>query len=150
MEDLEVDTGLTEYTFDWKNPTAQMLGRWQPWHEGHRELFKRAYNMCGQVCIMIRDVPKNREANSRVPGQDDNPFEFYEAQSMIIEDLLKEGFTIGQEYVIMHVPNIVDISYGRGVGYTFTEHDLGKEIHEISATKIRAKLRESGELASKP
>ncbi|MAE54726.1 MAG: cytidyltransferase [Porticoccaceae bacterium] len=150
MEDLEVDTGLTEYTFDWKNPTAQMLGRWQPWHEGHRELFKRAYNMCGQVCIMIRDVPKNREANSRVPGQDDNPFEFYEAQSMIIEDLLKEGFTIGQEYVIMHVPNIVDISYGRGVGYTFTEHDLGKEIHDISATKIRAKLRESGELASKP
>jgi hypothetical protein len=36
------------------------------------------------------------------------------------------------------VPNIVDISYGRGVGYTFTEHNLGEEIHQISATKIRA------------
>ena len=150
MNELELDENLTEYTFDWKNPTAQMLGRWQPWHEGHRELFKRAYNMCGQVCIMIRDVPKDREANSRVPGQDDNPFDFYETQSMIIEDLLKEGFTIGQQYVIMHVPNIVDIAYGRGVGYTFTEHDLGADLHAISATKIRAELRESGELESKP
>jgi len=46
----------------------------------------------------------------------------------------------------MHVPNIVDISYGRGVGYTFTEHDLGKEIHNISATKIRAEMRTKGEL----
>ena len=44
----------------------------------------------------------------------------------------------------MEVPNIVDISYGRGVGYTFTEHDLGKDIHDISATKIRAKMRDEG------
>ena len=28
--------------FDWKKPTVQMLGRWQPWHTGHQELFKRA------------------------------------------------------------------------------------------------------------
>jgi hypothetical protein len=147
--DLEVDNDLQEYTFDWKNPTAQMLGRWQPWHEGHRELFKRAHAMCGQVCIMIRDVPTNREANSRVPGQDDNPFDYYEAHSMIVEDLQKNNFTLGQDYIIMNVPNIVDISYGRGVGYTFTEHDLGKEIHDISATKIRAELREKGELEPK-
>ena len=60
--------------------------------------------------------------------------------------LLKEGFTYGEEYIIMEVPNIVDISYGRGVGYTFTQHDLGDEIHQISATKIRAKLREEGKL----
>jgi len=46
----------------------------------------------------------------------------------------------------MVVPNIVDISYGRGVGYTFTEHDLGKELHDISATKIRKSLREAGKL----
>jgi len=46
----------------------------------------------------------------------------------------------------MKVPNIVDISYGRGVGYTFTQHDLGKDVHNISATKIRAQMREKGEL----
>jgi len=44
------------------------------------------------------------------------------------------------------MPNIVDISYGRGVGYTFTQHDLGADIHEISATKIRAQLRSEGKL----
>ena len=62
------------------------------------------------------------------------------------ESLSREGFTYEVDYIIMRVPNIVDISYGRGVGYTFTQHDLGEEIHNISATKIRAKLREEGKL----
>ena len=46
----------------------------------------------------------------------------------------------------MVVPNIVDISYGRGVGYTLTEHDLGATIHNISATKIRKQMRDEGKL----
>jgi adenylylsulfate kinase len=25
--------------FDWRKETVQMLGRWQPWHPGHRALF---------------------------------------------------------------------------------------------------------------
>ena len=33
--------------FNWKKPTAQMLGRWQPWHDGHIELFKRALQKTG-------------------------------------------------------------------------------------------------------
>ena len=64
-------------------------------------------------------------------------------------NLAKEGFTFDEDYVIIIVPNIVDISYGRGVGYTFTEHDLGKEIHSISATKIREQMRKEGRLANK-
>ena len=64
----------------------------------------------------------------------------------IEEGLKPHGFHNGQQYLILEVPNIVDISYGRGVGYTFTEHDLGKDIHDISATKIRAKMREEGKL----
>ena len=50
------------------------------------------------------------------------------------------------EYIIEKVPNIVDISFGRGVGYSFTEHDLGEDIHQISATQIRAQLRKDGKL----
>lgn len=137
-------------TFDFKNPTVQMLGRWQPWHEAHTELFKRCYAMTGQVAIMVRNVPEAREANSRVPGQDDNPFDEVEVVTKIEEALQKEGFTHWDDYVIIPVPNIVDISYGRGVGYTFTEHDLGDEMHNISATKIRAQMREEGTLAAKP
>jgi hypothetical protein len=135
--------------FNWTKPTVQMLGRWQPWHDGHQELFKRCHAITGQVCIMIRHVPTDTEANDRVPGQDDNPFDINEVSARISTALAKDGFTSGVDYVIIQVPNIVDISYGRGVGYTFTEHDLGTEIHNISATNIRAKMREEGTLADK-
>ena len=135
--------------FNWENPTVQMLGRWQPWHDGHTELFKRCHAITGQVAIMIRQVPEKREANSRVPGQDDNPFDIGTVINNIEEGLKESGFTLQEDYVIIVVPNIVDISYGRGVGYTFTEHDLGKDIHDISATKIRAQMRSEGKLADK-
>jgi hypothetical protein len=135
--------------FNYERPTVQMLGRWQPWHDGHTELFKRCHEITGQVCIMIRTVPENREANARVPGQDDNPFDIETVKLNIVDGLRNSGFTLGEDYVIMVVPNIVDISYGRGVGYTFTEHDLGKDIHNISATKIRAEMRREGKLERK-
>jgi len=137
--------------FDWKKPTTQMLGRWQPWHKGHTELFKKALAETGQVAIMVRDVGgivgQNVDAGAgRTAKQNDNPFGFDYVSSQIIDGLAREGFTINEEYVIMEVPNIVDISYGRGVGYTFTQHDLGEKIHDISATKIRQQMRESGML----
>lgn len=135
--------------FDWKKPTTQMLGRWQPWHDGHTALFKKALAETGQVCIMIRDVGGivGEDAGAgRTVKQDDNPFTIMEVINGIVQGLEDVGFTEGEEYIIMTVPNIVDISYGRGVGYTFTEHDLGEEIHNISATKIRAQLRAEGKL----
>ena len=126
-----------------------MLGRWQPWHDGHTALFKKALLETGQVCIMIRDVGGivgSDAGGGRTAQQDDNPFDVHTVKRNIRAELLKQGFTYGEEYIIMEVPNIVDISYGRGVGYTFTEHDLGSEIHNISATKIRAQLRAEGKL----
>ena len=136
--------------FDWKKPTTQMLGRWQPWHDGHTELFKRALAETGQVVIMVRDVGgvvgQDVGGNRTDTRQDDNPFDFHEVHANIVKGLREAGFTLDKEYQIMKVPNIVDISYGRGVGYTFTEHDLGKDVHGISATKIRAEMRDKGEL----
>jgi hypothetical protein len=82
----------------------------------------------------------------RTGAQTDNPFDFSTVRKNIIAGLFDAGFTHNEEYVIMQVPNIVDISYGRGVGYTFTEHDLGEEIHNISATQIREQLRAEGKL----
>jgi len=132
-------------TFDLKKPTAQMLGRWQPWHDGHTALFERALAEIGQVCIMIRDVSgiSGDAGAGRTVVQDDNPFDQNEVNQNIMTALAEAGHFINQEYIIQWVPNIVDISYGRGVGYTFTQHDLGKEIHNISATKIRAEMREN-------
>tara|TARA_B100001964_G_C13978633_1_gene485192 strand:+ start:315 stop:710 length:396 start_codon:yes stop_codon:yes gene_type:complete len=129
--------------FDWKKPTVEMLGRWQPWHDGHTELFRRALQKTGQVCIMYRDVAG---ADAGVEGQGDNPFYFEEVRKRIIEELSKHGYVEGREFVVIRVPNIIDISYGRGVGYSFTEHDLGKDIHKISATKIRSEMRKKKEL----
>ena len=75
--------------FDWKKPTVQMLGRWQPWHDGHTELFKRALQQTGQVCIMYRDVGG---VDAGIAGQADNPFDFEEVKKNIIEGLFKHGF----------------------------------------------------------
>jgi len=123
-------------SFDWRKPTAQMLGRWQPWHDAHTALFERALSVTGQVVIMVRDVQ----------GWEDNPFDYEQVWHGIRDGLSAAGYEYSIQYIVMRVPNIVDISYGRGVGYTFTEHDLGKAVHDISATKIRAEMREQGKL----
>ena len=128
--------------FDWKKPTVQMLGRWQPWHDGHQALFKRCVAKTGQVVIQVRDV----QGASGGDGQDDNPFNWDEVSKNIEEGLLKDCFNRGVEFEIMLVPNIVNITYVRGVGYSFEEEIFDSSVTEISATKIRQKLREEGKL----
>ena len=128
--------------FDWKKPTVQMLGRWQPWHDGHQALFKRCVLKTGQVIIQVRDV----EGASGGVGQDDNPFNWDEVCENIESGLSKDGFLRGVDYEIMLVPNITNISFGRGVGYVFEEEVFDEETTSISATKIRAELRKKGEL----
>ena len=128
--------------FDWKKPTVQMLGRWQPWHRGHQELFKRCIEKTGQVIIQVRDV----EGVSGGDEQDDNPFCWDTVCKSIEESLLKEDFKRGFDYEIMLVPNITNITYGRGVGYKIEEEVFEEEISKISATKIRAELRKKGDL----
>ena len=121
------------HVWDNKLPTAQMLGRWQPWHAGHQKLFEEILKRTGQVNIMVRDVK----------GVDDNPFDF-ETVKKKIEERLNPEFE--GRFKVMLVPNITNICYGRGVGYKIEEIELSKEIQEISATKIRAKMRQEGKL----
>ena len=114
--------------FDWKRETVQMLGRWQPWHDGHRALFERLLAKTGQVIIQVRDVQG---------WQGSNPFEVEKVKSFIRRDLdpLYQG-----QYEIQVVPNIVHIGWGRGVGYTAGEETFDESITDISATKIRKEL----------
>ena len=128
--------------FDWKKPTVQMLGRWQPWHDGHQELFKRCVEKTGQVIIQVRDV----QGVSGGIGQDDNPFDWELVCENIEKGLARDDYKRGKQYEIMLVPNIVNITYGRGVGYAFEEETFDSSITEISATKIRKELREKGKL----
>lgn len=128
--------------FDPKKPTVQMLGRWQPWHQGHQELFKRCIAKTGQVIIQVRDV----EGASGGTGQNDNPFSWKEVCKNIEDSLMKDSYERGIDYEIMLVPNITNITYGRNVGYVFEEESFDDEISSISATKIRDDLRNKGEL----
>jgi len=112
---------------DYSKPTAQMLGRWQPFHDGHFELFKKILEKTGQVQIMVRSMPKS----------DNNPFEFEDIKKRI-EEKLKNY--VGK-FEVIKVANITNICYGREVGYKIEEIILPKEIQKISATEIRNKLK---------
>ena len=120
------------YQWDNKKPTAQMLGRWQPFHDGHYALFEEIIKKTGQVCIQIRDVQ----------GVDDNPFDFETVKKNILE-ALKE---YSNRVKITLVPNITNICYGRGVGYKIEEIVLDEKTQQISATKIREQMRKEGKL----
>ena len=115
-------------TFDWQAETVQLLGRWQPWHAGHRALFERAIAKTGQVVIQIRDCQG---------WQGTNPFALEQVKYFIRRDLdtLYQG-----QYEIQVVPNIVNITYGRDVGYRIEQESFDDEITNISATKIRRTL----------
>ena len=112
-------------TFDWKKESALLLGRYQPWHEGHRALFERAIAKSGQVIIQVRDCQG---------WNGSNPFELEKVKGFIKRDLdlIYQG-----QYEIMLVPNITEIVYGRDVGYKITQETFTDEIHAISATNIR-------------
>lgn len=114
--------------FDWQKETVQQLGRWQPWHAGHRALFERAIAKTGQVVIMIRDCQG---------WNGSNPFAIDQVKSFIKRDLdpLYQG-----QYEILIVPNIVNITYGRDVGYKIEQEVFDDAIHSISATKIRKEM----------
>jgi adenylylsulfate kinase len=114
--------------FDWQRETVQMLGRWQPWHAGHRALFERAIAKTGQVVIQIRDCQG---------WQGSNPFAIDQVKNFIRRDLdpLYQG-----QYEIMVVPNIVNITYGRDVGYRIEQETFDDQTHAISATKIRKEM----------
>jgi len=114
--------------FDWKKETVQMLGRWQPWHPGHRALFERAIAKTGQVIIQVRDCQG---------WQGSNPFAFEQVVGRIKRDL--EPLYQGQ-FEIQLVPNIVNITYGRDVGYKIEQEQFDESVTSISATKIRKEM----------
>ncbi len=128
--------------FDPKKPTVLLLGRWQPWHDGHLALFERAFLKTGQVVIQVRDV----EDSSGGEGQDDNPFSFEEISKYISEKLFLSGYKINEDFIIQLVPNITNITYGRGVGYKIEQESFDPDVESISATKIRKSLRNEGKI----
>lgn len=119
------------------NPGKQysmFIGRWQPWHDGHRWLIDQRLNEGKNVLICIRDIEPN----------DKNPFTALEVEANIKRELWQ---LIGSERVkVMVIPDIESVNFGRGVGYDIIEHIPPQEVSDISATKIREQLKQEGKL----
>jgi len=107
---------------------SMFIGRWQPWHDGHRWLIDQRLNEGKNVLICVREVSKD----------DKNPYNPIEVKENV-EKELKDLINSKRVKVII-IPDIESVNYGRGVGYDIIEHIPPSEIGEISATKIREKL----------
>lgn len=113
---------------------AMFIGRWQPWHDGHRWLIDQALNEGKKVLLCIRDVPTDEK----------NPWSAIEVMyhlSNQLMDLIEE-----KKLKIIIIPDIESINIGRGVGYDVIEHVPPQDIHDISATKIREQMKAEGKL----
>lgn len=113
---------------------SMFIGRWQPWHDGHKWLIDQRLNEGKNVLICIRDIEPD----------DKNPYTSQEVENRItgtLLNLIQEG-----RVKVMIIPDIESINFGRGVGYDIIEHIPPQEVGDISATKIREQLRNEGKL----
>ena len=117
--------------FDPKAPTALFIGRYQPFHDGHRALITEGLDRVGQACIAVRDT-------NGIDGK--NPFSFDYVRSRIELGLRAfEG-----RFVVVQLPNITHVFYGRDVGYAVERIDLDAGLQAISATQQRELLGSFG------
>lgn len=113
---------------------SMFIGRWQPWHAGHRWLIDQRLNENKNVLICIRDIEPDEK----------NPWYSIEVMSNLhkeLADLIDEG-----RVRVMIIPDINSVNFGRGVGYDIIEHEPPTEVKEISATKIREQMKSEGKL----
>ena len=107
---------------------SMFIGRWQPWHDGHRWLINQRLNQNKNVLICIREVSQD----------DSNPYDPLEVKANIEKEL--EDLILLNRVKVIIIPDIESVNYGRGVGYDIIEHVPPQEVGEISATEIRKKL----------
>jgi cytidyltransferase-like protein len=119
------------------NPGKQFsmfIGRWQPWHDGHKWLIDQRLEQGKNVLVCIRDIEPNKQ----------NPFTAQEVHENISDRL--SHLIIDGRVVVMVIPDIESVNFGRGVGYDIIEHLPPQEVSQISATKIREQLKQEGKL----
>ncbi len=116
------------------NQWSLFIGRWQPLHEGHKELFRQVINEGGRVCVAIREVEVDEK----------NPFTPHQIMLNVFEQMKPE--VEAGKLKIITIPDICSVEFGRGVGYDIIEHIPPQEISDISATKIREQMKLEGKL----
>ena len=127
---VHVKSSLPKKDSQW----SLFIGRWQPLHEGHKQLFRQVIDEGGRVCVAIRDVEVDEK----------NPFTPHEIMMNIFEQM-KQEVESGKLKIIV-IPDICSVDFGRGVGYDIVEHIPPQEVADISATKIREQMKLEGKL----
>jgi nicotinamide mononucleotide adenylyltransferase len=113
---------------------SMFIGRWQPWHDGHRWLIDQRLNQGKNVLICIRDIAPDEK----------NPFTAQQVYENILFNL--SDLIIEERIKVQVIPDIESVNFGRGVGYDIIEHIPPTEVSEISATKIREQMKQEGKL----
>ena len=120
---------LLRPAFDPQKPTALFVGRYQPFHAGHQRLIEEGLRRVGQVCIAVRDTH----------GIDaKNPLPFFTVKQRIEAALSVHA----GRFVVVPLPNVTNIFYGRDVGYKIERIVLDNATEAISATKVREDMVE--------
>ena len=129
VEDIvNILNNLPKTDFDYQAPTGLMIGRFQPFHDGHKKLFEKILEKEGQVLICIRDTYGTDEKN---------PMNNVEVMDKIYEALTPE---YENKFRVHIIPNITGVYYGRDVGYKVEKIDLDADTEAISATQIRKEM----------
>ncbi len=101
---------------------ALFIGRWQPFHLGHKFIIDQALEKGENVMIGIRDTPIDEH----------NPYSMNERMNMI-----RKSYRGNDKVHSMSIPDISSVNVGRLVGYDVNRFDAPKDIEGISATEIR-------------
>lgn len=102
------------------------IGRWQPFHNGHKWLINQKLGEGKPILIAVRDIPPDEK----------NPFTTEQTVEMI-QKVYSE-----QDVEVVCIPDIESVNWGRGVGYGLNEHVPPQNIGFISATGIRNNIKD--------
>ena len=107
---------------------SMFIGRWQPWHNGHKWLIDQRLKEGKNVLICIRDM---------MPDEN-NPYtceEVYDNLKDRLSYYIQKGFV-----KLMIIPDIESINYGRDVGYEIIEHKPPENIKKIKGRELRKEI----------
>jgi len=107
--------------YNWHKKYALFIGRWQPFHNGHKYLIDKAINEGKDVCIAIRETEISEK----------NPYSVDQRMEMVKR-------VYGNKIRLISVPDIESINIGRKVGYDINRIDPPEDITVISGTNIRS------------
>jgi len=106
-----------------------VIGRFQvvPPHAGHCALINSLLDEGKNVCVALRQEDKSEK----------NPYSFWERLVGFV-DLYSEEMKEGR-LIVIPLPDIDEVVYGRNVGWRIREIRLSPELEAISGTELRKK-----------